>query len=489
MGERRFDGDARCKGLSLTQGVSITPGASAPDFGMTFRSLASAVTALALLVPTAAAAQHTLSLEQALEQLEESSLDLEAARMNITYAERQQAQAYALILPNVQLDVLYQLNDQEITLDFPSPYGPILPFLDTVFDAFGDDPDRGLFDPESLVQGGEPTIVQNRHDVSGSISVTQSLFNYRALPAIRLVHHNVDMAAQGVDQTRYALEGAVLQAYFGAVFAKRMIDVRAGNAELVQLAYDRAVAAFETEVGTRFDVTRAEVELERARREVANAELGYRLAVDGLATLLNVPADFDVEDPSARAVPSDVRDDGAYQLTRPDLVGFALQIERQELLLQESRAQYFPQVFAAFTMAARRETAFGGDPYSWTLQIGLSWQLYDGGVRRAERLARETQLVQIELERERLEAQIEGELRGLAWRIEQERENIASAQLQRDLADESYRLAQEARDLGVATALEVQTAREQLALAELALVTAEVSLQQLVYELAWRRGE
>ena len=456
---------------------------------MTFRSLASTFAVLVVHLSTQAAAQSTLTLDQALEQLDTSSLDMEAARLNIVYAERQQARAYALILPNVQLDAVYQLNDQEITLDFPSPYGPILPFLETVFEEYGADPERELFDPNTLVDGGAPTVVQNRHDVSGSISVTQSLFNYRALPAIRLVRLNVDMAEQGVDQTRYALEGAVLQAYFSAVFAKRLIEVRAGNAELVELAYERAVAAFESEVGTRFDVTRAEVDLERARRDVANAELGYRLAVDGLATLLHIPADFEVEIPADRAAPGDVRDDSAYLLTRPDLVGFDLQLDRQELLLKESRAQFYPQVFAAFTMAARRETAFGGDPYSWTLQIGLTWQLYDGGVRRAERLARETELVQIALNQERLQAQIEGELRGLAWRIEQERENIASAHLQRDLALESHELAEEAQTLGVATALEVQTAREQLALAELAVVTAEVTLQQLVYELAWRRGE
>lgn len=440
-----------------------------------------------LAAPGTASAQSILTLDEAVEQLDETSLDVEASRLNIEYAERQQAQAYALILPNIQLDASYQLNDQEIEFDVPSPYEPILPFLQNVYDNNPDDPE--LFDPSVLVQGGEPTVVQNRHDVSGSITVTQSLFNMRALPAIRLVQQNVDIAAQGVDQTRYQLEGAVIQAYFGALLSKRVIEVREQNVELVQLAYDRAVAAFETEVGTRFDVRRAEVDVERARRELANAQLGYQLAIDGLATLLNIEPDFDVEDPQVRELPADRGDELSYASTRPDLVGYELQLDRQDLLLRETRAQWYPRVFAAFSVAARRETAFSGDPYSWTLQIGASWLLYDGGVRRAERMARETQAVQIELERERLVNQIEADLRSLVLRIRQERENIASAELQRDLAEESFELAQESRDLGVATTLEVQVAREQLALAELQLATAEVTLQQLLAELAWRRGE
>ncbi|MFT5991441.1 MAG: multidrug efflux system outer membrane protein [Bradymonadia bacterium] len=441
------------------------------------------VAGLALTAPPAQA-QSVLSLEEALEASRSSSFDAQEAQLNIDAAEAALARAYALVLPNVELGATYTLNDQEITLGFPNPLEPIAPFLDTIFDEFGGDPDRGLFDPAELAQSGDPAIVQNRHDVGASLTVTQTLFNARALPAIRLVRHNIVQAEQGADQVAYMVEGAVIQAYFGAILSKQVVRLRQRSRELVQLSYDRAVAAFEAEVGNRFEVTRAEVELRNAERDVDNARLAAELAIEGLATLLNIDPGFEVQQPRSLDSPSSV----VLELPgmRPDLEAFSLAIQRQELLLKETQAQWYPLVFARFNTSLRRQTAFGGDPLAWNLQVGLTWTLYDGGVRRAERQSREVDLARVELQRERLEHQISADLRNLSRRIEQERSNSVSATAERDLAQENLELAEQALSLGVVTALDVRAAREQLEVADLAVVTSGVSLQQLLYERAWR---
>lgn len=453
------------------------------------RTILIAAAFIALLVGSSAVtAQPILTLDEAVDQLDETAIELDVARLSVQYAERQRQQALALVRPTLQLDALYQMNDQKVELEGQSPYAPLQPFLEQVYQDHPDNPD--LYDPSLLTQGaGGTAVVQPRHDFSGSLTFSQTLFNMRSLPAVRSVTAGVDVARQGVVQTRYQLEGAVIQAYFGAVLAQRVIEVRAQNMELIELAYERARSAFESEVGTRFDVRRAEVDLERASRELANAELGYALAIDGLATLLNIDADFDVEEPAAREVPASREAALTYSDTLPDLVSFELQLERQEYLIRQARAQWYPQVFGQFSVAARRETAFSGDPYSWTLRINAVWMLYDGGARRADRQARDVEALQIELERERTELRIAADLRALELSIQQERENIESARLQRDLATESLALANEARELGAATTLDVDTAREQLALAELQVAIAEVSLQQLLAELAWRQGD
>lgn len=428
-----------------------------------------------------------LTLDEAIAELSETNLDVAAAEQQLAIAELQLRQARTVIYPTITLDALYILNDETVDFGGGNVYVPIEPYITTVFDEFGQA--RNLDDPSPLFEEtGGGGVSQNRHDFRGSITLEQTLFNARSRPGIRYVDAQVDVADAAVDQVRYLLAEPLIQAYYSAVLAMRVIEIRERDLALAQLSLERAVAAFETEVGNRFEVTRAQVEVSTAERAVENARLGYELARDGVATLLDMPGDFDVELPAEHAVPADVNDDGAFALDRPDLRIFDEQVDAQRYQLNQVRGQWYPVVTAQFQVAAARETAFSGDPYGWSLTIAANWLLYDAGYRRFERQIQEERTLAFELDREREHDRISAALRQLALQIAQEEQNIASATAQVDLAQESLELAQDALELGVATTLDVQVARQQLAQAELAHVTSEISLQALIAQLEWVRG-
>ena len=148
------------------------------------------------------------------------------------------------------------------------------------------------------------------------------------------------------------------------------------------MALERAEAALASEVGNRFEVTRAEVSVTLADRALDNARLAYALAREGVASLLVVPMDFEVEAPPARSVPSDVSDDRAFATDRPDLRVIDAQLTAQGFQLNQIRGQWFPVIIGQFQLSGARQTAFSGDPLRWSLTVAANWMLFDAGYRR-----------------------------------------------------------------------------------------------------------
>lgn len=439
-------------------------------------------------VATAQDAARVLTLGEALAQLEETNLDVAAAAQQVEVAEMQLRQARTVIYPTLALDAVYTLNDDEVSFGGGNPYTPIEPYITAVYDEFGEA--RGLDDPAELL-AFEPAggIAQNRHDVRGSLTIEQTLFNARSRAGVRLIDARVGVAEAGVEQARYLLTEPLIEAYYGAVLAQRVVDIRERERALAALALERAEVALVSEVGNRFEVTRAEVSVTLADRALDNARLAYALAREGVASLLVVPMDFEVEAPPARSVPSDVSDDRAFAPDRPDLRVIDAQLTAQGFQLNQIRGQWFPVIIGQFQLSGARQTAFSGDPFRWSLTVAANWMLFDAGYRRYARRVEEERTFALELERRRGEAQISSGLRTLAIQIAQEQENVSASGAQVALAEESLALAESALALGVASTLDVQVAREQLAQAELAQATSEISLQALLARLEWARAQ
>lgn len=446
---------------------------------MVHRPLIALLLGIVVAAP-AAAQERILSLAEAMDVLDAQSLQLDAAEQSIDQANALRRQALAMIRPTVNLSATYTLRDEEIEFGYPNPYAPLAPYLDTVYQEHGAT-NPALYDPSVLyATSSEPEVVQYRHDIGATLAVDQSLYNARAMPYIRQARIGVRQAENGVELVRYQLRAAVLDTYFAAVMQQRVAEVSERNVELARIALDAAERELEAGVGTQFDVNRARVELAVAERRQEGARASYASAIRALAGLLDVPADFDVRTPSTVPVaPASV----ATPTDTPDLLAHDLELERHDERIAEARAQWFPTLFFHAQADVRRESAFGGDAFTWFLQVGASWDLYDGGVRTAQARAREQERIAEELRRERTVSELRTAI-DLALldrqRLAAER---ASAEVEVELARESVELADAAVELGAGTALDAQFAREQLFLSELALASAEVGLLATEYDL------
>lgn len=446
-----------------------------------------------LLVAAGVQAQErTLTLAEARALLRSQNLSVQAAAQGVSQTSLLTDQARTLLRPRLEATASYTLRDQEIAFETPNVYAPLVPFLQEVRDQFGaTNPD--LFDPQDLLGGGgEPAIIQQRHDVRGSVTLTQSLFNIRALPLLRQAEIAIEQAQNGVDQTAWQLEGGLLDAWFAACTLQRYVEITQQNRQIAQLNADRAQTTFELGVGNLFEVNRALVDVSVAERDIANAQASYRLVVRQIATLLNTEANFEIVQPVVLDPASQVDVDGLVQQTvtlRPDLAGLALAAQFHEQAVREKQWEFWPTVAAQAAANVQRESAFGGDRFSWSISVFATWLLYDGGLRASQQRGREyDQEIVTTRQREAL-VQIRSQIEALVIEIEQAQNDATLASQQAELAARNVQLTEAALDLGAATSLDLQYATQQRFLSELAVADAEVRLQQKLYQLQYVTGQ
>lgn len=451
--------------------------------------------ALLALTPGRAVAQDSLTLEQARETLRANNPNFDIAARTLEQTALLERQARAILLPFVNLTGQYVLNDNEVTFDFPNVYAPLSPYLETVFDQspelrdfFAENPD--VPDARQLAQAeGEPAVVQYRHELRAIGTVRQTLFNARALPLLRLAELAQRQAAAGRDVLAHELDAAVIDLYFTALSLQKMAEVATRSAELAELAAEQARAAFEEGVGQRFEATRAEVSLRRAVRERDAASQGYRIAIDALATLLHRAPDFDVVSPTAPdALPSLDHLQTALGERRADLRLLDARSDFEEMRVREARARLAPEFFAQFQTILQRSSAFTSGALGWSLTLQASWDIFDGGMRGVDRREAELESLKIAHERDDLHARLVGELRQGLQALESERLDLRAAADEAELARANLELTMQARALGVASAADVELARNQAHLGGLAEAIAELAVLHRQYRLSHAAG-
>lgn len=424
----------------------------------------------------------TVTLDEARALALENSWDRISVENSIAQAELLLDSARALLRPSIDASGSYTYNGVVSEFAFPNVYEPLVPYLAEVQGQLNPSlPDPAIFGEAS----GSSSEINPRHDVRGSLIVSQTLFNPRAFPLRRQALATIDLVEHGREQVARGIDQAVIGAYFGACAAQRYIAIAERNVELATLNADRAQVSFDEGIGNRFEANRARVDLAAAQRDLENARTVYQQSIEALATLMLRDADFDVVDPGPAALPSDI--DGAALAalsTRADVTVWDYQAELQEQRVNEARLQWLPAVYGSLAGNLQRKSAFSNDIFTWTLGVSATWNLYDGGLRRAERQRREFDLAEAEIRRDQAESQVASEVDQLVLAIELQERNIALATQQADLAHSNVDVTQYALEQGAATALEVQYAQQQAFLSDIALADAEVTLQQRRWELA-----
>jgi len=205
---------------------------------------------------------------------------------------------------------------------------------------------------------------------------------------------------------------------------------------------------------------------------------------------LETEPDFDVELPEKRVLSEDLQEyvDAAVA-ARSEMESYSLAAQFNEKRIDEVDSRFWPVVFAQAQAMLQQETAFGGDPLTWSLTVQASWDLYDGGLRAVEKSGYEVAASQSKLNRELREKQVAAEVRQAWMSVSSERQKVASASAEVGLAIENVELTQAAQELNAATAVDVELAQRQRYLSEVALATAEVGLRAQIYALLFASGE
>jgi len=408
------------------------------------------------LTATASAEGPTLSLTDALAELDRQNLTMAQARARADEAGGVSRQAASALLPTLSAAGSYLRNSDQVRVSLAGFLG--LP-----------------------ANAGPNAILIQPLD---ALSATGTLRVPLLVPSAWFDLAQARDAARAADAsavaTRAQVRTSFTQGAYTAAAAEDIVDAseRAvqSAAELSRSA-DRQVAA-----GTAAPLDSLRAKTEQVRREsdlaAARANLGRaRLA---LGVLLGREGPVRIALPAVPDAPEGPVDALEQEglAHRPELDATRAQREAADEGVRSAWARLAPQLSATGSAFTQNVPLPTGKDQGWRASVDLSWALYDGGFRYGKRRQAEAQRAQADAAAEAQRLQVLQEVQDAVRDLDVARERLRLAETQRQLASDAAASARRSFEAGILSSLDVIDANDRLYTSDINLADARARLGQ-----------
>lgn len=417
-------------------------------------------TALTLSLPASAPHAEGLSLESVVRLALERNERARSAEARLQAAEARVDNARAFFLPDLVLVGNYTRRAYETT----------------------------------RVVGGVTSVIQRYNALSPTATMTMSIFDARSLPLYQQIKGEQEAARFTTANDKRLLTFDAAEAFLTALSAEQVAEAAQRRLDFARKSLKDARARFEAQIVSSNDVTRAELELATAERELTGAQGGVKTARLRLGYLLDTGVEGPLETPvallQAVAGPPGVGDDliAQAQKRRADVAATRQHAEALRLSAQEPLLRLFPNLGFTGQFKATNETGLSGHRYDGFGGLALNWRLYDGGKFRADRAERLALARAADLDLRASERRVALEVRTALVALANQQATINQASVAVDVAQKNTLQTAELYRQGLASELQVADANVRLFEAEVALARARYGLALAYLDLRAATG-
>ena len=330
--------------------------------------------------------------------------------------------------------------------------------------------------------GGGPLIykdvdVNKDYDFSFGLGLSQTLFNMNVFNAIRASKEYKQMSKSIYDAQSDAIATAAKKVFFQCYLLEKMYNIKKATEERAYDHYQLMKQKYDAGVVSHVETLNAEVDYKLAIPETTNAKMNLELALINFKHLAGIPAEEDVAVIGDFSVYPDIPETLTMQdvlEVRSDYLALLREKSLRDLNVKATRAGHYPTLSldAAYGYSNSDDKftkAFHNDDYVQVFKVGLKLELpiYTGGALAAKDHQVKIEAEQTEIRLQQKREDIILELRRIYLTLQQEFENIATAESTVDTAQEAYDIAEVSFDNGVMTQLELRDSRLALENAEL----------------------
>lgn len=325
------------------------------------------------------------------------------------------------------------------------------------------------------------------------------------------------MTIQKVISSGGRIEGAIRQARsfreiagLGKSRARQMVAFEAertflqvvlaqGEREVAQKAFDTAAeylrvaqSRFDLKSAAKFDVLRAEVQLEESRQEVIRSQAGIDIAKAAFLQALGLSqGDFIATETGLIAsfpIPSLDESLKIANQQRPERLSADWQINSAKAGIQAAKGENRPTLsIVADYQKTDPENAFQMN--RWTTVVAAGIPLIDGGHGRARVKTAKAQLEQQKAGRDSIANQVAREVRQAHARLSSAHSQIEVAVKRMEFAEEMLRITHVRYSSGISTATEVADAQTTLTRARQGYIRALSDMRMAAAEFRLALGE
>ena len=442
-----------------------------------------------------------LTLRDALLLADDNNVDLQAARVKIDIARAQLKQAWAILLPNISATLNYghlgtptdatASTKETMNLLQKSATGVV----DGIKGMLNDSPLKAMIPEETLAGLDQlpnafdpsqiPTVLVT-DSLAFKLTVGVPIINVAGWFQLRMLDEAKDLTELGVENGRQQLLIGVSQAYMAALLCGEVVKVQRVQLKSALDQLTLAQGRYDRGVDVKLSVIQAQFAVEKQRQTLINAIWSYETARDSLATLLNIEG-LPVPQPT-RLKPLDKQSDDELE-DEAIAQNRTLKINRMtqhvnQLNLDAAIAGFLPTVNGAWMydytwartyMPATSAADWAGND-SWTLAVSINIPLFDyskfGLLDERRASIRET-----ELSIESIESSTRQAVRKAKRDFNSAIFDVDNAKRQVELAREAMQLTEAAYKNGASTFIDVSNARNNVAAASIAYITANLQAE------------
>ncbi len=318
-----------------------------------------------------------------------------------------------------------------------------------------------------------------------TLSVNQLLYDFgKTGNTVDAARFGTQSAGMDVNRVSQEVILNVKQAYFALLQAKKLLTVAQQTLGQTESHLRQAEAFFRTGSKPRFDVTRAEVDVNNARLGLINAKNDVRLRTIALYNAMGIDLGGDIETEDILTQPVAVPPLDQIQAealkTRPEMLKAEADLQSAESRVKAAESNYLPTLSANGSYNWATGTAemgpFKGDiQNSWNAGITLSLSLFEGGLTKGKVSEARANLRAAEAQRDGLRQSILLEVNQAYADLDSATARIAVMESSEKKAKENLELAEGRYRAGVGPSLEVTDA-------QVALIKAETDYVQALYD-------
>ena len=318
-----------------------------------------------------------------------------------------------------------------------------------------------------------------------TLSVNQILYDFgKTGNALDAARWGTRSSQRDMERTIQDVVLNVKQAYYALLAAKKLVLVAQKTIEQTESHLKQAEAFYRAGSKPRYDVTRAEVEVNNAKLGMINAKNCVRIRTITLNNAIGIEPgkETEIDDtlPPASAVPTLEMAQEETLRNRPEMLKAEADIEAAKYRVQAEASNYYPTVSANGAYNWSTGTAemgpFKGDLLnSWNAGVMLTVPLFQGGLTRGKVSEARANMLAMEAQRDAIRQSILLEVNQSYADMESAKIRIEVMESSLQKARENLEIAQGRYEAGFGPYIEVTDA-------QLSAVNAETDYIQAKYD-------
>lgn len=448
-------------------------------------SLALPRLAIAVNVPPAQAEVQTglaaepgplLTLADAIDRAQKRNTDLAVAVARVQEAHATRNRANSAFLPLVQAVASYTHNSVEAKLDSSAQTIGLAKALGITL------PPTTQFPP--------PSIIQRSDTFGASLTVDQTIFSLAPVLLNRAADRNVEAQAATVEATKREITYQVMQIYYNEAGVERLVQAAERAIALadqrIAMAQQRRAHGAEGEV----TVLRAQAERDKSEQDLVRSQQARQQLLVALGTLLGDEPPARLGPPPEIEVPvgdeAGLVEQAVHE--RPDMDARRLAVLAVKAQVQEAEWRWMPMLTVNGTGRYTDTPGFIGKNWLWSASANLIVPIFDRGLRYADAAERRQTKVRLQLELDKAERDLRGNIRQAKVDIAAARRMLAVATSQSQKAKRTAEIVANAQAAGAATSFEVAEADTTLRLSEVGVERERLNLDLTILKLRHLTG-